>query len=429
MVSTPKTAAVSGLPFYVWEVPDKPISIQLHFDVIDRVSPDILRGLGALKRRGAEVGGILLGRTEGGPHPKVIVEDFAPVASEYLMGPSYNLSEKDLVAFEATLERWKSDPAGKLSVVGFYRSHTRDGLCMDDADMGLAHRYFPEPDNVFLLVKPFATRPCLGGFFFWEDGEINRAASYLQFPFQRRELGGGEPRAAAPPRTPQAEGPSSPSYTPPVAQELAPPTPTPAEEPTKTPRKLAWRWLLVPGFLAIAGLSGFVTYRNLDKVRAPARLASPLPALPLRLSVSDRRGQLDVTWDRNAGSVTKANRGVLSISDGGKRRDLELTGLQLRNGRVLYSRLSGDVSLRLEVFPEGQAGVVESIRVISTEAPPPEQPKPVAVEKPVSAQKPKSTATPPAPQIRRRPVLNTTAPVAQPEAPPEIELPRPERRR
>src|SRR5258707_13945607 len=149
MVSTPKSGTVSGLPFYVWEVPGKPISVQLHFDVIDRVSPEILRGLGALKRRGAEVGGILLGRTEDGPNPKVIVEDFVPVPSEYLTGPSYNLSANDLVAFEAALERCRG---GKLSVVGFYRSHTRDALYMDDADVELARRYFPEPYNVFLLV-------------------------------------------------------------------------------------------------------------------------------------------------------------------------------------------------------------------------------------------------------------------------------------
>jgi len=29
--------------------------------------------------------------------------------------------------------------------------------------------------------KPFASRTSVGGFFFWEDGEINRASSYLQF--------------------------------------------------------------------------------------------------------------------------------------------------------------------------------------------------------------------------------------------------------
>jgi hypothetical protein len=438
MVSTPKTATLSGLPFFVWEAPGKPISIQLQFDVIDRVSPDILRGLGALKRRGAEVGGILLGRTEGGPHPKVIVEDFAPVPSEYLTGPSYNLSEKDLVAFEATLERWKSDPAGKLSVVGFYRSHTRDELYMDDADLGLARRYFPEPDSVFLLVKPFATRPCVAGFFFWENGEINRGASYLQFPFERRELGGGEPRAATTPRKPQAEASPLPTHTPAVEREpaaepgQAAPTSSlsilSAEEPAHAAGKHGWRWVIVAGFLMIASVTGFFAYRYLDNPQASASLASPIPALPLKLSVFERKGQLDVTWDRNAVAVTKAKRGLLSITDGAKKRDLELTGLQLRNGRVLYSRLSGDVSLRLEVFPEGQPSVVESIRVISTEAPPVEPPKPVAIERPAPAQKPKSRAAPPAP----RPVLNTTpkAPVSQPEEPPpQIELTRPERRR
>ena len=57
---------VSGLPYYVWEVPGKPISIQVPFEVIDRMTPDILRGFGALKRRGAEVGGILLGTFKEG---------------------------------------------------------------------------------------------------------------------------------------------------------------------------------------------------------------------------------------------------------------------------------------------------------------------------------------------------------------------------
>src|SRR5437016_3398515 len=56
-----RSAPTSGLPYYVWEVPEK-LTIQLYFDVIDHMYPDIMRGLGALRRRGAEVGGILLGR-------------------------------------------------------------------------------------------------------------------------------------------------------------------------------------------------------------------------------------------------------------------------------------------------------------------------------------------------------------------------------
>jgi len=157
----------------VWEVPGKPISIQFHFDVIDRMLPDAMRGLGALKRRGAEVGGILLGRVEPGSPQTVSIVDFEPLRSEYLTGPSYSLSENDLAVLEAALARRQSRAEGsELPVVGFYRSHTRDDLYMDDADLALAHRYFGAPGNVFLLIKPFAGRTSIGGFFIWEDGRI-----------------------------------------------------------------------------------------------------------------------------------------------------------------------------------------------------------------------------------------------------------------
>ena len=39
--------------------------------------------------------------------------------------------------------------------------------------------------------------------------------------------------------------------------------------------------------------------------------------LPLKLTVAEKQKQLEVTWDRNAGSVTNAQRGVLTITDGG----------------------------------------------------------------------------------------------------------------
>ena len=101
---------------------------------------------------------------------------------------------------------------------------------------------------------------------------------------------------------------------------------------------------------------------------APLPIINTESALPLKLSVAERQNQLDVNWDRNAPAILRAKHGVLSITDGGNRRDLELSGAQLRNGRVLYSRLSGDVNLRMEVFPEGRNSVSESIRIVSTDA-------------------------------------------------------------
>ena len=449
---------VSGLPFYVWEVPGKPISIQLPFDVIDRMSPEILRGFGALKRRGAEVGGILLGRCEDGPPRRVVIEDFEIVPSEYLTGPSYNLSENDLVSFEAALERRRPEDENGRSVVGFFRSHTRDELYMDEADLGVASRYFPGPENVFLLVKPFASRPCIGGFFFWEEGEIYRESTYLQFPFDRKELGGGEAQGLALHTTRvESESQPLPPYTPATDEDLVLLRPAHmfresrsredlsilgAPEESEAPG-LSWRWLLVPAFLMVASVTGFFAYRNLDSSKAATSPVGADMALPLKLSVAEKQKQLEVTWDRNAPSIMRAKHGVLSISDGSNRRDLELSGAQLRNGRVLYSRLSGDVNLRLDVFPDGQETVSESIRIVSTDASTP-QPPPVATERrrvedssvrkrplPAAA----GTASP-APRSSNRsdapPVLATPAPAepvpAPPTPPAEVELQRPKRR-
>src|SRR5437867_1548581 len=231
MATTQTTSAPAwDLPYYVWEVPGKPISVQLRFDAIDRMYPVVMRGLGALKRRGAEVGGLLLGRLAPDSAGRIIIEDFEPVPSEYLTGPSYNLSENDRVAFEAAIARRQADADPELSVVGFYRSHTRDELYMDDADVALAQRYFPTAGNVFLLIKPYASRTSVGGFFFWENGKINRESSYLQFPFHRGELGGGERRPDPVAARPESE-PALPPYSPAAELRSRPVDFKPEEEP------------------------------------------------------------------------------------------------------------------------------------------------------------------------------------------------------
>ncbi len=90
--------------------------------------------------------------------------------------------------------------------------------------------------------------------------------------------------------------------------------------------------------------------------------------LSLKLSVAENRNQLDVTWNRTVPAIFYARRGVLSISDGSVQQNLELTGTQLRTGKVHYSPVSSDVRLRLEVFSEGQKQVGESIRAFNEAA-------------------------------------------------------------
>jgi len=209
-----------------------------------------------------------------------------------------------------------------------------------------------------------------------------------------------------------------------------------------------WRWMLVPAFICVAVIAAYFGYCSLiDSKTAASGQASVQTALPLKLSVAEKKDQLDVTWDRNAPAIAQSKRGVLTISDGSAQRDLELSSTQLKNGRVLYSRLSGDVLLRLEVFPEGQESVSESVRIVLTEAvrskpaapsiampeapsavpPPTQEIAPVKKSPPPASRVPARTVTP-----KPSPETVPEAPVEQPAAPapaPEIEIQRPERRR
>src|SRR5712691_10584664 len=95
------TQGASG--YYVWEVEGQPVTIHMHLEVVDRLGPEIMRGFGAVPKRGAEVGGLLLGAIERSTeqHQQTIVriEDFEPVACDYKRGPSHLLTEEDGTAF------------------------------------------------------------------------------------------------------------------------------------------------------------------------------------------------------------------------------------------------------------------------------------------------------------------------------------------
>ena len=397
MRSSPsKIESVSGQPLYTWQVSGKPIVVQLHFDVIDRMHPQVMHGFTRLKSRGAEIGGILLGKSEAGLPRRVTIEDFDSVRSEYLTGPSYNLSENDLVAFEAAIARRNSRAKSTgLSPVGFYRSHTRDELYMDDADLALACRYFPSHGNVFLLIKPFPTRTSLAGFFFWEEGKIHHESSYLQFPFDKGELEAGVTRPA-PQRQPVPERPLTPYAVP--SSHLP-----------------VWQWLLVPVFLAVAGVAGIFAHRDVGTSKASFGQTSAETGLPLNLSVAIKENQLDVTWDLNAPAILQAERGVLSISGPWNKRDLKLSRAQLRSGRVLDSRLSGDVALQLQVFAKGRDPVSESVRIVSSD---PAHPLPEVV---LSLPKPSPPVPATAAATRRTAKSSHTPPVQIPVAPPQVE--------
>jgi len=193
---------------YHWEVPQKPVSVNLLFDMIDRLDKLVVENFRSLTSRGSEIGGILLGRATTGSSPLVTVEEFELVSCDYSRGPLFRLSDADMARFERAIEQHAT---GATRAVGFFRSHTRKGLALDPEDVSFLDIYFREANHIALLVRPYASKPSTGGIFLREDGVIRMEASYLEFPFRSSELTASVSLPAdPPPAAPAAQAPPAP---------------------------------------------------------------------------------------------------------------------------------------------------------------------------------------------------------------------------
>ena len=450
----------------VWEFPSRKLTVHLDFSVIDAINEEVARGFGLVPRRGAEVGGILLGRLESGPKAAVFIEGFDPVACRYETGPSFHLGEQDSQALEAQLARWRSGPDKRLSVVGFYRSHTRKEFAMDEQDAALCAKHFPDPKNVFLLIRPFAGRTSVAGFFFWNNGQLEREPSCQEFVFQRSELGGGYSRPARPARPQDPGAPAaadSPAARPlPQVVEMPArpdtvlpqpevPEPEPVEPPVAAPpprrRWVKWIWAPFAAILLAGGAYwwGFAGKPAPASAPAPVKPAAGAPAANgLELSAVENQGQIEVSWNRRSPVVLAAKSGVLTIADGPYRKVMQLDGDQLRNmHKIVYSSVTEDISFSLEVLGE-RRNASESVRVLkggsAAQPPPPAEPKP-ALEAtaeppaPPPAAKPKpatrrpKAAPRPADRAKPEPAVEPVPPAEAPAAPEERVIPKPGRRR
>ena len=223
------TETASQSEYYVWEIAGRPNVVKLSLQFVDRLLQEVMRGFGSMPRRGVEMGGILLGSIDrSGDRPVVVIDDYEPVPCQHSRGATYQLSDDEILRFKHTVAKWEQADGKQTFAVGYYRSHTREGLGLSDDDLNLFGQLFPDPLAICLLVKPFATRVSQAGIFIRENGDIRADSSYKEFPFRRRELGGGDesasparPTGARPPRAeqpaPSTASPASPRQ--PVSQQ------------------------------------------------------------------------------------------------------------------------------------------------------------------------------------------------------------------
>jgi len=393
--SKPITSQTPGV--YVWEIPNKQVSVHLSLDVVDRMQQDVMRGFGAVPKRGAEVGGILLGTVQSGPGTVVTIDDYIAVPTEYKRGPSYLLSDEDSEVFDAAMVKARNSRDTSVRPVGLYRSHTRDGVGLGAEDIALADEYFPEPSAIILVIKPFATKVSQAGFYFRDEGRLTPLEQpLLEFPFRRRELEPLSHPAAprAPERPERVERPERPERPerrpivseqkepePQLASQPAPPAPAPAPPPpreiprsrepafipaqpppvapdvvfTERPSKARKGWVWIPLsfiFLILGVLLGVQLTLTMRPKVSPG--GDPYR---LNLTITPDADSLRVTWDRQSPAIQAADSGLLTIDDGASAKMVNLQPRELRNGSVVASHTTSTVRFRLEVFLKNHVSV------------------------------------------------------------------------
>lgn len=352
--------------YYVWEVPGKPFSIQLNLDLIDRLQQDVVRGFGLVPRRGAEIGGILLGNANDSGSA-VCVEDYEIVPIEYKRGPSYLLSDEDAEAFRAALDQLRHDYDKSFRPIGFFRSHTRDSVGLGAEDLDLLSKYFPEPESVALIIRPFATKPSVAGFYCKENGRFPDGAPLLEFPFRRKDLA-PEEAEAQPSLEPSRSGAdvgaeeSSQPRRWPIQQVVKGGAEDQREQPAreseeKTASRRGWFWAPLSFiFLAVGLALGFYAA---FAVRPGGILGNPFN---VSLTVARSGSDLQVTWNRQAMAIKAAEKGILTIEDGTYTKPTNLAAGELQSGSVvIYRPVTKHVRFRLDLFLKDRDTLSESV--------------------------------------------------------------------
>jgi len=385
--------------YYVWKAEGQPVEIHLHLDVLDRLAAEVMRGFGAVPKRGAEVGGVLIGTIDGSV---VRIEDFEPVECAYKRGPSYLFTEEEKANFEDAVQRWQPGSAKPAYAVGFYRSQTRDGMSLAPEDIELLNEFFPDAEQIALLVKPYGTKVSEAGFFVREDGSFPEK-SPMEFPFRRRELTGEEPpphrsmmerdperrpprqrnvRSIAPPmesapveRAPMGRGFDRSLGERSVNERSLAPIGEPDEEYSTEPDRM--RAAMGPAYATtlpsrsrirssiwiplsfVFLLFGVALGLMVSFARSQKPMGDPQD-FELGLSISKSGDNLSVRWDRRAPAIQAAQNGQIEFEENGKTTPKDLDSADLQSGSMIYTNSSNRVKVTLKVFPRAHVAVEES---------------------------------------------------------------------
>jgi proteasome lid subunit RPN8/RPN11 len=373
-----------------WTTAQCPFAIDYSPRTLDDIRLAVTDAFFSLPRGGAEIGGILLGRQEKG---LVTVVDAMAMPCEHAFGPSFELSPRDREKLSELVAAAARNP--NVKVVGWYHSHTRSEIFLSDADLEIHKRFFPEPWQVALVLKPHTFHPMRAGFFFREsDGAVHASAPYQEFvldplPMRPVPSGNGVPEPSPLFRGLHDSEPDGPvinvssvvesnTQAEPAAEPEADPQPAvPPPSFLETPPPPSRRWVgwLVAALLGTSlGAWGYHTRAEwLPRLQAmTGRAASE----KIGLASIDREGQLQIQWNGNSTAVLASTSASLLILDSGKPLTVELGRPHVLTGSFTYARTTGRVDVTLILSQPGGKEVREATLFAGEPPPAPKSPEP-----------------------------------------------------
>ncbi len=352
------TIELVALDYFDWDPEGSPVSIHMHRDAVDGIVRDAVQALKTLSRPAPEIGGLLLGRVEAGDRPAVWIEGFQSIPCEHRSGPQFALCDKDDAAL-------KEAAAGELAVVGFYRSHTREGLALGEQDFDLIRRHFSDRSDLVLLIKP-ESPSSMSGQFFAHDAQSEVQPAGAAFPFRGRATAAAarqeeRPRRLVPDFMPMPAEPV-------IARETAPgPDREKSYRETGEPAKGGgWklRALLAAALLLTGGLLWFVLQSTRYRSPSAAPAAATEPGRPIGLSVEPMGADWQVSWNPKATALNEARSVQLFVREGDDQNRIDLTPNDLAVGSYKYRSPGNDVAFRLEVTDSSGRVSAESFRFL-----------------------------------------------------------------
>ncbi len=321
----------------------------MHLDAIDGIARDVTEAIGDAEG-GVEIGGLLLGIVESGDHPSVRIERFQRLPCGHRLGPRFILDREDQAALVAAAENLLK--AGDLSVVGVYRSHARPGLQLEMADFELMARYFSDPSDLMLLVKPESNSD-ISARFFGRRPEGDSQPIGPVFPFRGHGL-------------PERPRRLVPDFVPSVVEPARTPRPEPAilvATSSTEKRERNWWPLLAAIFLVCGGAWFFLQPKlHLPSGSAPG-VAAPASDRPLGLYVDPAGQTWRVSWNPNATALLDARTVQLFVREGDDQNRVDLSPGDLASGIYQYRPAGNDVTFRLEVTENSGHVSAESFRL------------------------------------------------------------------